>query len=910
MFVGREEPLRFLHGALDEVRSRNPRLVLVDGPAGIGKTSLINQFARTAHVANTLYVSGEETEARLAFGVIQQLTHQVDMHLVSELNTAGHEPSARTNPVSVGASLLGLLDRAQENGPVVLLIDDVESVDAPSLHALTFAFRRLRVDRVMVVMTARNPVDPWLTDGLHRLLTGPAGMHLPLTGLDADDVRSFCRCASNLILPPRAASRLRDHTGGNPLYLRALIDELPAPVLRDSGLSLRAPRSFARMVDGAVARCEPDTRKLVVAAATLGVACPLSLARELSGLDDLSGAFDGAVAAGLLEEARPGMAAFPNPLIRAAIYHSVGPGQRARLHSHAAILIEDPTVVLSHRVAACPGGDVMLAAEIEDYARRQASSGNWSAAAEHFRAAVRLYTCRTDRDRCVLKAADCLLQAGEVAEVSVLRDDLEGCGDGPWRQYLLGYMTAAAGQLDVAVELLERAWAQCNRRQERELAARIAAVRARVASLATPGHPMVHWACRALRMDPEAAHAANALDTLLSGLGQSGHPRLGLDLAQRLSARRNDGRPGALDGLIGTALLCLWTDDLRGAISRLTVAVDAYRRHGPADLAVTSCVALAEAHWRAGTWDDAALYGELAVSLADDAEQHWLAPLSHARAAYPHIGRGHWEEAENHLRAGRIESGLINPYPAVWAREVEGFLALARGEPVKACTILELLQSVMGDRLDRLGNQPGVMEWRDTYAEALTALERYQEAERILRPLEELAQRHGRRSAIVAAARARGSLESSRGHHEAAEMAFRAGLAHAQGLQRPFSVARLELAYGCFLRRTGQRALSAAQLEKARHRLQFLGAGPWLEICERELAACGRIAAGTPTAVQSTLTSQELAVSRLVCQGLTNKQIARQLVVSVKTIEYHLGKVYTKLGLRSRTQLALWVVDD
>jgi DNA-binding CsgD family transcriptional regulator len=220
------------------------------------------------------------------------------------------------------------------------------------------------------------------------------------------------------------------------------------------------------------------------------------------------------------------------------------------------------------------------------------------------------------------------------------------------------------------------------------------------------------------------------------------------------------------------------------------------------------------------------------------------------------------------------------------------------------------LRELTGDVPGRLGNQPGLLEWRDTYADVLTALGRFDEADQVLRPLEELGERHACRSALVAAARARGTLQAARGQRAAAEAAFRAGLAYARGLQRPFSIARLELACGCFFRRAGRRAAAVDQLENAHRRLLALGARPWLEQCERELAACGRALGPAPGVKWPGLTSQERAVSLLAVEGLTNRQIAMKLVLSVKTIEYHLGNVYAKLGVRSRTQLARQLTLD
>jgi DNA-binding NarL/FixJ family response regulator len=195
------------------------------------------------------------------------------------------------------------------------------------------------------------------------------------------------------------------------------------------------------------------------------------------------------------------------------------------------------------------------------------------------------------------------------------------------------------------------------------------------------------------------------------------------------------------------------------------------------------------------------------------------------------------------------------------------------------------------------------MAWRDLLADALTALGEYDEAESVLKPLMELAQDRRHHSTLAAASRAYGNMLAARQAPEAAHQAFSAGLEHVAQVPHLFERARLRLDHGTFLRRTGRRAAALAELEEAHHLLTGLGAAPFLVRCERELAACGRpVAADGP--LPGRLTPQELAVGRLAASGMTNRRIARELILSVKTVEYHLGNAYAKLGIGSRVGLA------
>lgn len=193
---------------------------------------------------------------------------------------------------------------------------------------------------------------------------------------------------------------------------------------------------------------------------------------------------------------------------------------------------------------------------------------------------------------------------------------------------------------------------------------------------------------------------------------------------------------------------------------------------------------------------------------------------------------------------------------------------------------------------------------QDLLADALVAVGDLDQADLVLGPFEALAGRRQRHSAIAAAARARANLQAARGDHARADQAFQTGLAHASKVDLPFDHALLQLAYGAFLRRMGKRTPAAVQLRAARATLTRLDARPDLERCERELAACGLRPARRQARDTARLTPQELAVARLVAAGLSNRQAARELVVSVKTVEYHLGNVYAKLQVTSRGQLS------
>jgi DNA-binding CsgD family transcriptional regulator len=236
-----------------------------------------------------------------------------------------------------------------------------------------------------------------------------------------------------------------------------------------------------------------------------------------------------------------------------------------------------------------------------------------------------------------------------------------------------------------------------------------------------------------------------------------------------------------------------------------------------------------------------------------------------------------------------------------------GQLAAARGDHQEVLQALEPLLAIEPrDGID----EPGFWGWQELYGDALVSAGRWEQAAAFLAPHEQLAAARGRRSSVAMLARVRGRLEAAAGRTEAAEAAFSHGLAQFAEVSLPFPQASLQLAYGQMLRRAGHRRAAAEQLQSAHTRFAELGARPYLKRCEQELNASGLAPAKRHDFDPSKLTAQEVAVARLVAAGMGNREVASELFVSIKTVQFHLTRIYAKLRLRSRTQLAAHFRDD
>ncbi|MFF7892474.1 ATP-binding protein [Streptomyces sp. NPDC007907] len=347
LFFGRAQELSQMGAWLVRAAGGEPQTVLIDGPAGIGKTSLLRCFLAGLTADHcVLRASGDELEMQLPYGIVTQLIP----HRVHGVADAG---APQPDPISIGASLIDALGKFQDRAPVILVIDDVQWADTPSLHAITFVLRRLRVDRVLTVLVTRDAADPRLPHGLHRILEEDTTAKLTLAGLGVPELAQLNQALGLSPLPRWALARLRDHTYGNPLHTKALLQQYPGALLSAGDTVLPAPRRYERLIAERLDGCAPCTRRLVGAVSVVGMSAPLHVAAELAAVADPLEALAEAMTQELLIEGAAGAmprAGFPHPLLRAAVYRGLDPGERSRLHRLAAGLSDAPGIALQHRV--------------------------------------------------------------------------------------------------------------------------------------------------------------------------------------------------------------------------------------------------------------------------------------------------------------------------------------------------------------------------------------------------------------------------------------------------------------------------------------------------------------------------------------------------------------------------------
>ncbi|CNF46617.1 transcriptional regulator%2C luxR family [Mycobacterium tuberculosis] len=888
-----------LDGLLEDLRSGRGWALVVRGEAGVGKSALLDYAAGAAEDMRVVRAAGVESEMELAYAGLHLLCvplldrlgalpePQRDALSIAFGLRAG-EPPAR---FMVGLAVLTLLSEAAEERPLLCVVDDVQWLDRASAQVLAFTARRVLAEPVGLIFAAREPGDEYR--GLAEL---------EVRGLPERHARRLLRSVVRFRLDGSVQDRILAETEGNPLALLELPRGL-GPAQLAGGLGLvgaqgvptRIERGFGRRV----AALPADTRSLLLVAAVEAAGDPGLIWRAAERLAIPPSAVEAAEADGLLQAGT--LMRFRHPLVRSAVYAAASPEERRAAHRALAEVTDrerDPDRWAWHLAAAAPGPDEEVAAELERSAGRAQARGGIAAAAEFLRRAAELTDDPARRSDRALAAAQVSFQAGALGATADLlaraaagpRDELRQAraallrarlafasgrgGDAP------GLLLKAAGQLEPLDVGLAR---------ETYLDAWFAAVYAGRSA----GAGDLQEVSRAAQSAPPPEGGPRPVDLLVDGL----------------SLLVTEGRAEAAP-VLREAARCVAEDDIplaeRLQCSRVALAAAA--------------LVWDDRHWRAILARDVRACREtgMLTQLA-----LYLGPM-----AVMAIWRGDVAAA---VSLAAEEKELAAATGAGFAQHAALLLAGHRGDPEDAPVI-----EAVGAAAQAAGQGSGVQMSQWMSAVLLNGLGRHEEARVQARQaadqapelyvsmwalpeLVEAAARSGQAREAAGAlgrlaevtgvartdwaqglyARSRALLaegeDADRGYREAVDRLGRIGFRS--------ELARAHLLYGEWLRREGRRTDARTHLREAHDLFAGIGMRAFTGRAARELAATGVTARRRSAGGRGDLTPQEAQIARLARDGLSNPQIAAQLFISPRTVEYHLGKVFAKLDVSSRNQL-------
>ncbi len=916
-FIGRKGELAQASEALAAARAGRPQIMVIEGEPGIGKTALLRRCTHLAGDAQVVWASGDPAETGLDGGLARQLLAALPRPPGPERGPGPEPVTAGQDGLTLGAALLAGLGALQEQAPLAVLVaDDLHWADRTSAEALLFCLRRLRSDQVLVLLAARPHALDRLGGGWARLLADSDRVrHLRLTGLTPAEVVTLA-AANRWDLTAESGARLQEHTEGNPLYLLSLLTELPADAFGGDTAHLPAPAAYSAAVLGRLAQLPGPAQDLVRAAAVLGTRAAARVASAVAGLADGTAAADAAVRARLLDFP-PGRArdelVFTHPLVRAAVYEDLPPAGRRGLHLAAARLLAPPAS-FTHRVAAAAGGfDDELATELIAAAGSSQLAGAPRLAAQYLGWAAKLDSDRNRGEQSLFGAVRLLIWTGDVQAAQEYADAVNACPPGPHRRYVQAILAVAQGWLEHAAAELRSLAGTITPAGEPGLYGHTTAALAIVCASLGEDEASVEWAERARAVPGEAPDAdALARQALAWSYAKTGRIGESLRLLADLSARKPE--PSGFDAELLTVrgVVRNWASDFAGAREDLQ-AVLRWHRAGVTIVGLTNAyTALAEAEFRSGDWDAAATHVEVAISLGRDLDHTWYLSYAHCVAAYLYAARGDVEtpaagaaagpSAAAHAAAAHEAAELSPSMEALaCAALADAHVAWARTDwPGVITALVPLARGACGTA----STYPNLALWRYRLAEAHLAQGRPAEARRLLDQSPA-----GSWGGVTEGDRARLEARIWQCAGQPERAAARYEMATPGPGSRSLADGLLALDYGWFLLGARSRRAAANALLTARGVLAGLGAAALTAACDQGLLACGvRIPALLPDRETSegldVLTAREQVVARLVAAGKTNREIAAELYVSVKTIEYHLSIIFTKLHIRSRRQLA------
>jgi DNA-binding CsgD family transcriptional regulator len=901
LFVGRTAELARVAEVITRVEAGQPWLVAIEGDPGMGKTALARHGVAQAAGLKVLSSHAGQAETDLDFGLVDQLLSAAGAVSPTPAPIAGSGSPASS--FAVGARLLEVVGDQLAAGPVAILVDDLQWADRKSVEALTFMLRRLSVDPVLAIVTHRGPGDR-LDDAAQRMLRSVENrLLIPLDGLGPDDVAALTAALKAESLDDEAAGWLYERTGGHPLYLRTLLSEGFDFNPQAPGRTA-LPRSLAAAIGEHLAVLPPATSSILEMLSVLNLRMPLAQLGHAAEIDSPSTAIEPAVASGLVDW-WPGEPSCPvairHLLVRDAIYAGITATNRRLLHARAAAIVSE-SASWEHRVAALEHPDEGLAAQLEHLAEEDAAGGRLALAATHLQWASDVSPARADRERRLLTAALHLMLAEESRGLA-LGPAVEESAPSPLRSCVLGTMAFSSGRLAEAERQFSEALAQARDDPDSQpLAAMIANRLAGTYTLQGDGEKVMTFGKWALGTGCLDAAAASQTRTLIAiGASQVAGPRAALAELGHLDA--DPARVGAVDvdGLSFRGVFRLLAGDLDQAVTDMTASVKLARRGATLTLGLRAYFYLSLAQYQAGAWDDVLLTAEQGFSAAAIHSRRYELPLLHLAAGCVPAGRGAAEEAEQHAQlAEEAAASLDYGQERLYSAMARALVCQAAGDYLGMADALGHWQDE--ETLDGRSRVYAVL-WRPLLAEGLIGSGQTERAASVLGQLRAYSSRVGYLQPALAWLE--GWLAEQRGDPEEAREIYARG--EVAGPHSPVYTPRLLLAHGRLLRRRGNRKDAIERLRRANDLYQSLRAAPFITRTEEELAAC-HLSAGRATQ-QSVLalTSRETEVAHLVGKGMSNPEVAAELFVSRKAVEYHLGNIYAKCGLQGRQELRRFV---
>lgn len=801
---------------------------------------------------------------------------------------------------AVSAGLLGLLRHYSSMGPVVIGIDDVQWLDTSSANVVGTALRRLDAEPVLVAMTRRIPSPEGAFDHLelfrHELHV------IDVEPLELEALEAIIRTRLERRLPPAIVHKIHESSGGNPFYALEIARSI-GDVDHSRGDPLPVPKTLTGIVSDRLAGLSDEALQVMLVVASASQPSQELVERALGDPSRASAGIEDARRAEVVDVDGSTLR-FMHPLFASAIYEGTTERDRKALHNRLSELVDDVEQRAAHLARARRAPNEEVAALLEEASAVAKKRGALDRAAELGWSAVDFTPPDSvvERAERVIRAAQHSLFSGDRARLpELLRATSAAVPPGPTRARLLLMNVEFAERLTDGMAQLTEALEQAG--GDRRLQAEILLARGSAHYLHGDKAAATSDARRALEIArelddrPLIAKALGELGAQMAISGDDGAAEI-LEEASGMQEAR-EVEPIYDSPLTFRAILAENEDDLDTARRIYEELLELAEAKGDIGFSYNGlCFHLMLTEARAGRFhrlDELVQRVEFVEPEGVEDQGSSIACLARALAD---VYLGRLDTARKSAEKGaRIAERLGDTIFLIENRWVLGLVALTEGNHEEACRQMIGLPRLAA-QLD--AKDPNRLLFDGDLIEALIGAGRLDEAETHLDDLQSRAERRSRTRARAVAARCRGMLADKRGNHEAALAALeRAIELHDEIPDQPFELARTLLVKGIVERRAKQRGAARRSLARAEETFTELGNAPWAEKAATESK---RIGGRAPSSQELTPTEEQVA--DLVAEGLSNKEVAERLYLSVKTVEANLSRIYRKLDVRSRTQLA------
>lgn len=851
----------------------NRLLCVVTGPGGSGKSRLVRELVQSL-----------PGWAGIRVTALSWLAENQGALLHHILDRAGHEGDLRS-----------LVD--VEGAATAIVVDDVHWADQQTIQELIETSATMKQGRMALIFTASDTEvsrgRPSTTD-LREL----ADVALTIAPLDVEDVRALALAEVGAHLAPFAAAELRNLTGGRPNLIREVLHAAPADHWRDRDPQVPVPNTWRAALRRRIGDhpLTPGLELVLTATAILPNGGTPELLQELVELPDTPATIDAAVELDLLETLPrfgENHLTFRHATDRAVVQARTGPQQATLLHQKAAAFYSDHYDLdssLLHQALSISGSDDEIAAQLAARGLQLGAAGHWRKAARAYELSSQLSSRPEDAHDRHLDGIEALIAASDLPQAKLYAGSLGHGTEDVKVDSMRGYLGLHEGRRSEASGHIHRAWRTLDEQnsQDPEMRARVASRKVLLYLNSWQPEKLVKWAGItdqwALPGSPtqiEAKYISLIGEGALQGRVPEDSPLPGE--TPILAQRRN----------MAIGWLSLVYDDPVSARQRLQGYSGA---EGSERISLWMDAWLARTYFILGEWESGVRAVERGLSRAERYGIRFLEPLLLWTGASIAAYRGEKDLARSYVNRLTFshDAFTIQRVPSAMCRLL---LANLDNDMPTAMRVGRTLESINAEINI---SQPGFWPWEDVWAQQLIQAGHIDEADEVTTKAEEAAAGSGIASVHAKLGVPRAGILMQRGDIEGGITVFEESLEMIETLAMPSYQSRILYEYGRVLRRLGRRRQADDIFTRAGEVYEAMGATEFVNRCNRERRAGGL---GTRVTGAGGLTPQEQEIAKLVAEGATNREVARELFLSSKTVEYHLTRVYRKLGVRTRNEL-------